>query len=192
MLKISNVSKRFNKIQVFDNLSYEFKDGVYILMGQNGSGKSTLFKMIAGLDKKYLGDIEAKNVFMLPEKLVLPKSLTVNEMIEHYAKINNSTTFYNTFLARYNLENKKIKSLSKGMVQKVGIILSLIANYDIILYDEPLEGLDEEAIKTFFDDVKQIKNTIVIISLHEIPKNIRINATKLRIKDGIICEQSDR
>ena len=89
----------------------------------------------------------------------------------------------------YRLENMPIKKLSKGMIQKVGIIISLLDKYDVILYDEPLEGLDEEAIKSFFGDLKKRSNTVIVMSIHEIPKKLKINAKKIFIKDGKLCEE---
>lgn len=192
MLKITNLNKQYHNRKIFSNISYEFIDGIYILMGHNGSGKSTLFRMISGLDDDYTGAIEASDTFYLPEKLTLPKSLTSYEFIEHYAKINKSFAGFYQYTQKYKLENKMIKTLSKGMIQKVGIILSLIDHYDVLLYDEPLEGLDDESIRIFFDDIKQIKESIIIVSLHEIPKNLKLKATRLYIEEGKICEVSDK
>ncbi len=192
MLKITNLNKKFRKKTIFNDLSYEFKSGIYILMGENGSGKSTLFKMIAGLDDHYDGKIEKSNIFYLPEKLTLPKALKTYEFINHYSKINKSEYGFYHYAIKYKLENKIIKTLSKGMIQKVGIILSLIDHYDVILYDEPLEGLDDESIKTFFEDIKDISESIILISLHEIPKKIKLNYTLLNIKEGCICEVLDK
>ena len=110
------------------------------------------------------------------------------QLINQYSRINDSMGSFIELVTSYNLENLPIKKLSKGMIQKVGIIISLLDKYNIILYDEPLEGLDEAAIKQFFIDLKKLKNTIVIMSIHEIPKGIRVNAQKIYIKDGKLCE----
>ena len=188
MLKLQNIRKKYGHKVIFENASYEFNPGLYFLIGQNGAGKSTFLKIIAGIDQGYDGVVEGKNIFYLPEKLILPKELMTYQLINQYSRINDSMGSFIELVTSYNLENLPIKKLSKGMIQKVGIIISLLDKYNIILYDEPLEGLDEAAIKQFFIDLKKLKNTIVIMSIHEIPKGIRVNAQKIYIKDGKLCE----
>lgn len=189
MLKLENINKQFKNKIIFNNVSYEFENGIYILMGHNGSGKSTLFKIISGIDQKYNGNIISSNLFYLPEKMTLPKDIKVYDFLNHYIKINQSYANFTELCLNYYLENKLIKSLSKGMIQKVGIIMSLLDKYDVILYDEPLEGLDEESINIFVNDIKKIKDTTIVISLHEIPKGLRLNAKKIYIKEGKLCEE---
>lgn len=189
MLKINNINKKYGNKVIFKGATFEFEPGIYFLFGQNGAGKSTLFKIIAGIDTNYTGTVEGSNVFYLPEKLTLPKELMTYELINQYSKINDSMGNFLELAINYNLENKPIRRLSKGMIQKVGIIISLLDKYDVILYDEPLEGLDEASIKQFFTDLKGLKKTIIIMSIHEIPKGIRTNAKKIYIKDGLICEE---
>lgn len=189
MLKLEKISKRFKNKVIFKDVSYEFDKGIYILMGYNGSGKSTLFKIISDIDSNYLGKVGVNNLFYLPEKMTLPKELKTYDFLNCYMKINKSYGSFIELCSKYNLENKPIKSLSKGMIQKVGIIMSLLDKYDTILYDEPLEGLDEESINLFINDIKKIKDTTIIISLHEIPKGLRLNAKKIIIKEGSLCEE---
>lgn len=189
MLKLEKISKKFKNKIIFKDVSYEFDKGIYILMGYNGSGKSTLFKIISGIDSDYFGNVYVKKLFYLPEKMSLPKDLKTYDFLNHYVKINKTYGSFIGLCKNYKLENKPIKSLSKGMIQKVGIIMSFLDNYDTILYDEPLEGLDEESINLFIDDIKKIKDATIIISLHEIPKGLRLNAKKIFIKEGYLCEE---
>ena len=189
MLKLQNIKKSFGNKIIFSDVNYEFEPGIYFLIGQNGAGKSTLLKIIAGIDHNYEGTISGHNIFYLPEKLTLPKDLMTYELINQYSKIDKSMGSFLELAINYRLENMPIKKLSKGMIQKVGIIISLLDKYDVILYDEPLEGLDEEAIKRFFLDLKKLSNSVIIMSIHEIPKKIKINAKKIYIKDGKLCEE---
>lgn len=189
MLKLQNIKKSFGNKIIFNDANYEFEPGIYFLIGQNGAGKSTLLKIIAGIDSNYEGTVLGHNIFYLPEKLTLPKELMTYELINQYSKINKSMGSFLELAMNYMLENMPIKKLSKGMIQKVGIIISLLDKYDVILYDEPLEGLDEEAIKSFFGDLKKRSNTVIVMSIHEIPKKLKINAKKIFIKDGKLCEE---
>ena len=77
----------------------------------------------------------------------------------------------------------------KVIVKQPLVATNTLDKYDVILYDEPLEGLDEEAIKSFFGDLKKRSNTVIVMSIHEIPKKLKINAKKIFIKDGKLCEE---
>lgn len=189
MIKIENIKKKYGSKVIFEDVSFEFENSIYFIIGSNGSGKSTLLKMIAGIDDSYSGKIVASNVFYLPEKLNLPKDLMTYELINQYSKINKCMGNFIELASKYELDNLPIRKISKGMIQKVGIIISLLDKYDVILYDEPLEGLDHKSIKTFFDDIKKIRNSTIIISIHEIPKNLKVNAKKIYIRSGMLCEE---
>ena len=77
----------------------------------------------------------------------------------------------------------------KVIVKQPLTATNTLDKYDVILYDEPLEGLDEEAIKSFFGDLKKRSNTVIVMSIHEIPKKLKINAKKIFIKDRKLCEE---
>ena len=190
VLEMRDISKNFTGVRALSHVDFTLRKGeIHALMGENGAGKSTLLKIIAGIDSNYEGTVLGHNIFYLPEKLTLPKELMTYELINQYSKINKSMGSFLELAMNYRLENMPIKKLSKGMIQKVGIIISLLDKYDVILYDEPLEGLDEEAIKSFFGDLKKRSNTVIVMSIHEIPKKLKINAKKIFIKDGKLCEE---
>ena len=132
MLKLQNIKKSFGNKIIFNDANYEFEPGIYFLIGQNGAGKSTLLKIIAGIDSNYEGTVLGHNIFYLPEKLTLPKELMTYELINQYSKINKSMGSFLELAMNYRLENMPIKKLSKGMIQKVGIIISLLDKYDVI------------------------------------------------------------
>ena len=166
MLKIENLNKKFRNNIIFDNVNLEFKKGDLVhLYGINGSGKSTLFKMIAGIIDPDKGKIEIEN------------NKRVGAVIENPGFIENETILYNlkylfSLLNTYdekveksleklceefnlNLYNKeKIKNYSVGMRQKVSIIQAIMEDQDIILLDEPTRGLDQDAVKQFFNIMK--------------------------------------
>ena len=88
-----------------------------------------------------------------------------------------------------NIEEYLGTDTLKVIVRQPLTATNTLDKYDVILYDEPLEGLDEEAIKSFFGDLKKRSNTVIVMSIHEIPKKLKINAKKIFIKDGKLCEE---
>lgn len=97
-----------------------------------------------------------------------------------------------TLLKRYQLRLKfKVKTLSKGMLQKVGLILSLLGEYDIYLFDEPFEGLDDLTCKLFLEDLEALKDKLVIIAYHKRSTLVDSKYKSLIIEDGqVILNES--
>lgn len=184
MLKIENVTKSFTGVRANSNISLQAKKGeVALLLGLNGAGKSTLIKCICGL-LKFEGKIavggcdcrslEAKRLIgYVPETPALYDYLTVSEhldFIERAYKCKNPG-LRQELLERFELEDKKDKlgkELSKGMQQKLSICCALLHEPELIIFDEPMIGLDPLAIKTLksiFLELKQSGKT-VLISTH--------------------------
>lgn len=190
MLNIKNIDLYNGKLKILDNASLQLGNEPYVLIGKNGTGKSTLFKFLANIKKGKNGYLNLKeSIFYLPEKVLLPKSIKVNKLLEFYIGLTDSLESGEFWLRRYKVDgNKEIRKLSKGMLQKVGIILSLIDNSKIILYDEPFEGLDNESIKQFISDIKEVhKDKTVIIAIHELSNKIRLSFKKIEIEDYKLC-----
>ena len=205
MLKINNLSKKYHKVEAVKNVSFSVEDGsITILLGPNGAGKSTVIKSIAGL-LKYTGSIEinnfpnksveAKREFSyVPETPSLYELLTVEEHINFIAKAYNIENYKDKaeeLLERFDMVDKKDKlgkELSKGMQQKVSIICGLITNPNLILFDEPMIGLDPKAIKelkSMFLELRE-KGKSIIISTHIIDSIVDIWDNALIMKDGEI------
>lgn len=185
MLEIQGLSKRYGKHLAVDNVTFMVPSGrVGILLGPNGAGKSTIIKSIAGL-LRYKGGIgiqgmssktlEAKKVFgYVPEIPAMFDALTVREHIEYIRRAyGSSITDEETeeLLERFELLDKQDKlgnELSKGMMQKVSICCALALRPQVILFDEPMVGLDPKAIKELKEVVIELRNagTTVLISTH--------------------------
>lgn len=184
MLKIENVSKSFTGVKANRNISLEAGKGeVALLLGLNGAGKSTLIKCICGLykfdGKITVGDYDCRSneakklIGYVPETPALYDYLTVGEhldFIERAYKCRNDA-LRKELLERFELSdkiNKLGKELSKGMQQKLSVCCALIHEPELIIFDEPMVGLDPYAIKTLkniFLELKQQGKT-VIISTH--------------------------
>lgn len=216
MLFVKNLSKAYDKTIAVNNISFDVSGGeVAILLGPNGAGKSTTIKCITGL-LKHTGDInicgemnkslKAKGLFgYVPETPVLYEMLTIAEHLEFIANAYNVKDYKEKaeiLLERFDLQDKRDKlgkELSKGMQQKVSICCALLVEPKVILFDEPMVGLDPKAIKelkTIFQELK-VKDCAVLISTHMID-SIEENWDKaLIMKDGNIVhsitrQESDR
>lgn len=185
MLEVQGLSKRYRKYLAVDHVSFSIPDGcVGILLGPNGAGKSTIIKSIAGLlrydggigiQKMSSKSLEAKKVFAyVPEIPALFDALTVREHIEYIRKAYKSSITdeeIEGLLARFEMSDKQDKmgnELSKGMMQKVSICCALAVKPQVILFDEPMVGLDPKAIKELKEVILELKENgvTVLISTH--------------------------
>ncbi len=165
MLQVQSLTKKYEKTLAVRNATFTLNAGeVGVLLGPNGAGKSTTIKSIAGL-LKFDGEIriggcpnkslEAKRRFgYVPETPALYDALTVWEHLEFIARAYRLAEGWKeraeSLLARFDLDDKKDKvgkELSKGMQQKVSLCCALIIQPDMIMFDEPMVGLDPKAIK---------------------------------------------
>lgn len=185
MLEIQGLSKRYGKYLAVDNVTFMVPSGkVGILLGPNGAGMSTIIKSIAGL-LRYQGGIgiqgmpsrtmEAKKIFAyVPEIPAMFDALTVREHIEYIRRAYGSSITeeeVEQILHRFELYDKQDKlgnELSKGMMQKVSICCALVLKPQVILFDEPMVGLDPKAIKELKEVVLELRSAgcTVLISTH--------------------------
>ena len=187
MLDVSHVTKKYHKVVANSDITFQIPDGqIGILLGPNGAGKSTIIKSIMGF-LKYEGQItvdglnnksiEAKAIMgYVPELPSLYPNLTVDEHMEFIArayKLKNYEEYKNELLDRFELTDKKKKfgdELSKGMQQKVSICCGLLPRPKLVLFDEPMVGLDPHAIKELKLIMGELKaqGCMVLVSTHMI------------------------
>jgi ABC-type multidrug transport system ATPase subunit len=186
MLTVTNVTKKYKNFLANDNLSFRIEDGeVGILLGPNGAGKSTIIKSINGL-LRYNGTIEINGIDnrsleakrqlgYIPEIPALYDTLTVAEHMEFIRRAYKieDVDIADKLLERFELADKKKKmgkELSKGMQQKVSICCALVHNPSVVIFDEPMVGLDPHAIKELKQLFRELKaeGKTVLISTHMI------------------------
>lgn len=184
MLKVERVTKRYGKTIANNDISFEVRDGqIAILAGPNGAGKSTIIKSIAGL-LRFQGEItldgynnkskEAKQILgYIPEMPAIYDLLTVEEHLEFIRRAYKieDDGYGEKLLERFELLDKKDKlgkELSKGMQQKLSICCALVHKPKIMIFDEPMVGLDPHAIKELKQMFRELKEdgASILISTH--------------------------
>ncbi|MDL2310719.1 ABC transporter ATP-binding protein [Peptostreptococcaceae bacterium OttesenSCG-928-C18] len=175
MISLKNVTKKYGKFKAVDNVSLEALPGkITVLLGPNGAGKSTIIKSIVNL-LEFEGRIDIcghkndtleakKNFGYIPEVPVLFDLLTIDEHIDFIGnayKIENYREISNRYIELFNLEKKRkslAKELSKGMKQKLSMVLSLIIQPKALLVDEPMIGLDPASIEDTFEILRNLRD----------------------------------
>ena len=187
MIEIKNLSKKYGKSLANDDISLFLGEGeLGILLGPNGAGKSTLIKSACGL-LRFSGEIkigghenrsaEAKRILgYVPEVAVPYPMLTVFEHLEFIARayrLDDWKDYAESLLQRFDLADKRQKlgkELSKGMKQKISIICALLPKPKVVIFDEPLSGLDPHGIKELEECIQELHRggTSMIVSTHMI------------------------
>ncbi|MEJ7912592.1 MAG: ABC transporter ATP-binding protein [Chitinophagaceae bacterium] len=180
ILEVSNLSKNFGALSAVSDLSFGVSKGeVYGFLGQNGAGKSTTIRMLLTLITPTRGEIRIfdqplmqsrasilKRIGAIIEKPDLYKYLTALENIRLMAKLSGSKITNDSLLKGLEMvgigdrANSKVKTFSQGMKQRLGIACALIHNPDLIILDEPTNGLDPQGIA-------DVRNLILHLSRNE-------------------------
>ncbi|MBP3456583.1 MAG: ABC transporter ATP-binding protein [Bacilli bacterium] len=207
LLEIKNLYKNYGEKQVLNNISLTVPRGKIIgLLGKNGTGKTTLIKLINGLltptegeiifEGEKIGPQSKLNIAYLPERTYLDKSMTINETLKFFKE------FYSNFdidkakdlLKKLDLdENQKIIKMSKGMQEKVQLVLVMSRKADLYILDEPLGGVDPATRDYILDTILTNFNegASIIISTHLISDIERILDEVIFIDKGEIKLISD-
>jgi len=181
MIEFKNLHKRFGKLVVLDGLDLEIsKGGIFAILGPNGSGKTTLIKCLLGMVIPNKGDIifdkksvlgkwaYRNNLNYLPQIANFPPNLTVIELIKMVKNLRPKDSDTEELIELFGLKSsldKKLGNLSGGTKQKVNIVLAFMFDSDLIVLDEPTNGLDPIALihlKEIIQKEKDKGKTILI------------------------------
>lgn len=211
VLKTKNITKKYHNNLAVNNVNMEVKQGdIYGLIGKNGAGKTTLLRMICGLTIPSKGEI---NLFNETSQNGLNKSrrrtgciietpsffpyLSAKKNLEYYRiqKGISEKKCIDEILKAVNLDEagtKKFKNFSLGMKQRLGLALALIANPDLIILDEPINGLDPTGIVEFRELLLKLnreRNITIIISSHILGELSQMATMYGFINKGELVEQ---
>ena len=189
MIEIKNLHKKYDDITVVNNLSLSINIGEVLgFLGPNGAGKSTTMKMVTGFISPTSGEINVKGLSVkdhvyeikkhigyLPEGAPQYGEMTVYDFLLFIAKIrgiekNNIKHSIESVIENLSLHdvvNKRIEHLSKGFKRRVGIAQAIIHDPEILIMDEPTNGLDPNQKYDVRELIKKIsKNKTIVISTH--------------------------
>ena len=205
-LSVDRLSKQYkNKIAV-DRVSFTLSEGVTGLLGANGAGKTTLMRMMTGILVPTSGEITADGIAVqteeyrsllgyLPQDFGYYPEFTAKEFIQYIAALKGlekrhakrKTDELLEVVGLSDVANKKIKTFSGGMKQRVGIAQAIVNDPKILILDEPTAGLDPKERVRFRNLIAEIgKNTIVLFSTHIVSDIDSIAKSLLMMRDGQI------
>lgn len=207
LLECQHVSKSYSKKEVLKDVNLTIPRGKIIgLLGKNGMGKTTLIKLINDLLTPTAGTIlvngqrigvESKKIISyLPERTYLDKSKTIEEIMHMFKEFYDNFNYEKAFSLFKDLDldiHEKLSKMSKGMQEKVQLVLVMSREADLYILDEPLGGVDpatrDYILDTILSNFKE--GSSVIISTHLISDIERILDEVIFIDKGKIILQSD-
>ena len=183
-LVIKNLSKHYGDLETVREVSLNIAPGERIaLLGHNGAGKTTLMRMVLGLTPATTGSIQVLGfapgsrkargaIGFLPENVAFHGALTGREQLNHFAQLKSvRASVADDLLERVGLTeaaDRKIRTYSKGMRQRIGLAQALLGNPKLALLDEPTSGLDPILRHEFYNIIEELaaSGTAVLLSSH--------------------------
>lgn len=209
-IKTNQLTKKYKSFVALDNANITvYKDDVYGIVGRNGAGKTTLMKTITGLTNQTSGEYE---IFSRKDKELKNQRRRVGCLIENPAFFGNMTAYENLkyyciqkgitnnekiseVLDAVNLTyaaNKKFKSYSLGMKQRLGIALAILDDPDIIVLDEPINGLDPIGISELRETFHRLnveRGITILISSHILSELYAVATRFVFIDQGKVIKE---
>ncbi|MGY0012364.1 ABC transporter ATP-binding protein [Bacillus anthracis] len=202
LLKIENLWKRYGLKAVIRELNIEITEGKIIgLVGDNGSGKTTLLKMIAGLQDPSEGSITVAGEKVGLKTKEIVSFMSDKSVFDEWMTVKDSLFFYRDFYKDFDIQKavdtivefkipleERITALSKGMVEKLQIILTFSRRAKLYVLDEPLGGIDLVSREHVLDLILQFyrEDCTMLISTHLINEIENIFDEVIFLKDGEI------
>lgn len=212
VIQVNNLTKCFGEKEVLRDCSMTlFRGTIYGLLGMNGAGKTTLFKLLTGLLCPDYGSIEILGSDMLKER---------DKMLARIGSLIEAPVFYEHLSARKNLElhlsymdtagmgaekalqmvgltgigEKAVSAFSLGMRQRLGIARAIVHEPELLVLDEPINGLDPVGIKQMrelFVNLVKEKKTTILFSSHILSETEHIADTVGVLSGGKIVDEAD-
>jgi Cu-processing system ATP-binding protein len=186
VVELEHLTKRYGAITAVNDISLKLKAGETVaFIGHNGAGKTSLFKLMLGLSRPSAGTIRVlggaptagqfgarRRIGYLPESVSFHVALTGREVLSFYARLKNVPRgIVDELIARVGLTaavDRPIRTYSKGMRQRLGLIQALFGDPLLLLLDEPTTGLDPSLRLEFYEIVQELqqKGATIVLSSH--------------------------
>ncbi len=207
IISVKNLCKYFGHTPAVDDASFDVGQGeIFGFLGPNGAGKTTTIRMMLDLLRPDAGEVEIfgkslrnnsieirQRIGYLPGEFTAFKNQTANEFLKMTANLRNSTSHrFQSLRERFDLSghemDRKIKHLSHGMIQKIGIIQAFFHNPELLILDEPTTGLDPLMQDRFYELLfeEQKKGKTIFISSHNLAEVEKLCSRLAIIRKGKI------
>lgn len=207
ILRITNLHKKFRKVHAVNNISLEIKKGnVYGILGPNGSGKSTTLGIVLNVVNKTSGEFEwfdgslsthdaLKKVGAIIERPNFYPYMTAEENLKLVCKIKNipfdKVNEKLELVGLLDRKDSKFKTFSLGMKQRLAIASALLNDPEILILDEPTNGLDPQGIRQIRDLIKIIANqgTTILLASHLLDEVEKVCSHVIVLRYGVTLYQ---
>ena len=207
ILRITNLHKKFRKVHAVNNISLEIKKGnVYGILGPNGSGKSTTLGIVLNVVNKTSGAFEwfdgslsthdaLKKVGAIIERPNFYPYMTAEENLKLVCKIKNipfdKVNEKLELVGLLDRKDSKFKTFSLGMKQRLAIASALLNDPEILILDEPTNGLDPQGIRQIRDLIKIIANqgTTILLASHLLDEVEKVCSHVIVLRYGVTLYQ---
>ncbi|WP_124058950.1 ABC transporter ATP-binding protein [Vaginisenegalia massiliensis] len=208
ILEVSHISKEFGQQLILNDINFSILPGqIYGLLGPNGAGKTTLMKIIISLLEADRGNVSIgqfdleiqreaalKEVGSLIETPAFYEHLTAKQVLELQAAYLGCQVNVKTILDKVGLKNsdKAVKAYSLGMKQRLGIGRALVGNPQLLILDEPINGLDPQGVREMrqlLQDLAKNENVSILISSHILSEIAQVADKIGIIKEGQLIKE---
>lgn len=207
VLEITNLSKNFGAKHILNDITFNLKKGKVLgILGPNGQGKTTLLNVISGIFKPTLGTVTINGMLLGRETKEFVSYLQEKDYLFRWMKVNDALKFYKDFFSDFDVNkalnllkfmniqtDAKLKSLSKGMLEKVALSLTLSRNCNLYILDEPISGVDiisrDKIINAIIDNLDN--NASMIITTHYVGELEQLFDEVIFLGEGSIIENGD-
>lgn len=209
IIETEGLTKRYGKRLCVNNISIHIAKGdIYGFIGRNGAGKTTAMRLILGLARPTSGKIklfnsddlnaQRKKIGSLIEAPGLYKRCSALENMKRFSILyggdDKEIEELLSFVGLNGVGNKKVVQFSLGMKQRLGIAIALLGNPEVLILDEPVNGLDPAGIKEVRDLLLKLnkeKNVTIMISSHLLDELAKITTKYGIINNGVLVEEID-
>ncbi len=206
IIETNALTKCYGKKTVLDTVSMHVARGdIYGFIGKNGAGKTTLMKLLLGMSHATSGDMQLfgssalsqgrRRIGALIEAPAFYTQCTAYENLKRFALLVNDCQDLHAllnFVGLGHVGKKKVGKFSLGMKQRLGIAIAMLGNPELLVLDEPINGLDPEGIKEIRDLLLRLnheKNVTILVSSHLLDELAKITTRYGIINNGRLVEE---